>query len=73
MTPEEKRAILVRAKAREFAAMVRGQPGLAFLVPDAIIDWLDDSEIPEFFAHCRAFRIVQRSDRRWEGELTVSV
>ncbi len=67
MTPEEKRAILVRAKAREFAAMVRNSPGLAFFVPDAMADWLDDREFPAFFAHCRTFRISQREDKRWEA------
>ena len=67
MTPEEKRAILVRSRARQFAALVRENPGLAFLVPDETIDWLTDAEIPVFFEHCRAFRIIQRSDKRWEA------
>ena len=67
MTPAEKRAILVRAKAREFASMVRGCPGMAFSVPDAIADWLTDEEVPIFFDHCRAFRIVQRDDWKWEA------
>ena len=67
MTPAEKRAILVRAKAREFASTVRNCPGLAFSIPDAVIDWLTDEEIPAFFDYCRTFRIIQRADEKWEA------
>ena len=69
MDVKERRAVLVRAKARQFAASVRGCPGMAFTIPDEIIDWLEDSEIQDFFAACRSFRIMQREDRKWEATL----
>ena len=68
MTPEQIRAALIRAKARQFAAMVR-ETQMAHKVPDEIIDWLDDAEIPAFFEHSRGFRITQREDKRWEPRL----
>ncbi len=69
LTDTEKRAILVRAKARAFASSVRANPGLALRVPDEIIDWLADKEVPTFFAHLRTMRVTQRDDWRWEASL----
>ncbi|HEY9657947.1 MAG TPA: hypothetical protein V6C65_05740 [Allocoleopsis sp.] len=56
MNSEEQRAILVRARARKFAEYVRSSPGLAFSIPDEIIDWLKDDEVQVFFRHLESFR-----------------
>lgn len=63
----ERRAILVRARARKFAGHVRANPGLAFGLPEDVVDWLGDDEVPTFFAHLRTFRLQQRKDdMKWE-------
>lgn len=69
MDEAQRRAVLVRAKAREFAALVRSCPGWACSVPEEIVDWLRDSEFPAFFEHCRSFRITRRDDMKWEATL----
>lgn len=66
MNDEERRVILVRARARKFANMVRNE-NMAFLIPEEDFDWLKDTEIEVYKAHLVAFRIVQRQhDLRWE-------
>lgn len=64
-TEAERRALLVRSKARKFAAMVRDQ-NMAFSIPEDVFDWLKDDEIEPFKDCCKQFRIVQRPDLRWE-------
>jgi hypothetical protein len=63
------RAILVRARARKFAMSVRACPGMAFQVPDEVIDWLKDDELVVFFDACRTFHITQRKAGYWEATM----
>jgi hypothetical protein len=66
MTDAEKRAILVRSKARKFAAMVK-ESQMAWTIPDEIFDWLTDAEIETFKTYCIQFGLVQRaSDWKFE-------
>lgn len=65
LTQVEKRAILVRAKARGFAKSVKGT-NLAFKLPEELIDWLKDEEIVPFKAYLNCFGLVQRKDSLWE-------
>ncbi len=67
--PNTRRQALIRAKARQFAQSVRECPGMAFRVPDAIAEWLQDDEFPAFYEACREFRIVQRPDKAWESRI----
>lgn len=66
LSAEEKRALLVRSKARAFARDVR-MGNMAIKLPDEIIDWLKDDEIPTFKRTCEEFRIRQRDDFFWEA------
>lgn len=65
MNAQEIRATLVRAKARAFAKSVKGT-NLAFKLPEELIDWLKDEEVPEFKQHLNNFGLVQRKDYLWE-------
>jgi hypothetical protein len=67
MDEATKRSALLRAKARKFAEIVRGNPGFAFNVPDEIADTIEQKDFPEFFEHCKTFRIVRRDDWKWEA------
>lgn len=69
-TEAEKRQMLVRARARQFANDVKAS-GMACTVPDEIVDWLKDEEIPEFFKHLEAFGLVRQAHQRhfWERGL----
>lgn len=65
MDATEKRAVLVRARARAFAASVKADR-MAHKLPDELIDWLEDSEIPTLKEHLQAFGLQQRADWLWE-------
>lgn len=59
------RPILVRSRARKFANDVKAS-GMALSIPEEIIDWLKDEEVPAFFEHCQCFGIQKRIDYLWE-------
>lgn len=69
MDEATKRAALIRAKARKFAQHVRDNPGLAFAVPEDVVEWLRDDEFPAFFEACKTFRITRRDDWKWEARI----
>jgi hypothetical protein len=67
LTESEKRNILIRAKARNFAFDVRSNFGFAQPVPEDIQEWLQDDEIPDFFAYLKQFGLQRREhDKKWE-------
>lgn len=62
----DKRAILLRARARQFAATVK-ESNMAHSLPDELVDWCQDAEFPQLFEHLRNFGLIQRShDLKWE-------
>lgn len=65
LTRENLRLVLVRSKARKFAAMVK-ESNMAHKVPDEIIDWLKDDDIPHFFTYLFDFGLTRRADHLWE-------
>jgi len=65
MAKLELRKILVRSKARKFAQDVRLSQ-MAHFIPDEIVEFLKDDEIPLFKEHLKEFRLQMRKDHRWE-------
>ena len=65
LTSMDTRAILVRSRARKFAATVRDS-NMAVLISNDDLDWLHDSEIEPFKQHLRTFGLTQRPDLYWE-------
>lgn len=67
MDATERRKVLVRARAREFADEVKTSR-MARRLPDELIDWLRDDEVPALAEHLRAFGLQQRTDWLWEAK-----
>ncbi len=70
ITPEEKRAILIRARARKFADFVRNEGhGFAHTIPDALVEDLSPAEVAALQEHLPRMRLVRREDWKWEASL----
>lgn len=67
MDAAERRKVLVRARARKFADEVKTSR-MAHRLPDELIDWLRDDEIPTLAEHLRALGLQRRTDWLWEAK-----
>ena len=66
ITEDQKRAALIRSKARKFANEVKAAAGLALKLPDELIDSISDEDWPAFRLCCQYHGIRQRKDYFWE-------
>jgi len=67
MDAAERRKVLVRARARKFADEVKASR-MAHRLPDELIAWLRDDEIPTLTEYLKVFGLQRRTDWLWEAK-----